>query len=61
LTLTEIPKEKIYFYQEDSQGLVEKADPDLREYGRQSHGEGFMVLHKTAKSLIEVSYTVQLY
>lgn len=27
------PKEKIYFYQEDSQGLVKKADPDLREYG----------------------------
>jgi hypothetical protein len=26
-------KEKIYFYQEDSRGLVEKADPDLREYG----------------------------
>jgi hypothetical protein len=27
------PKEKIYFYQEDSRGLVNKADPDLREYG----------------------------
>jgi LexA-binding, inner membrane-associated putative hydrolase len=27
------PKEKIYFYQEDSRGLVKKADPDLREYG----------------------------
>lgn len=27
------PKEKIYFYQEDSRGLVDKADPDLREYG----------------------------
>jgi hypothetical protein len=24
------PKEKIYFYQEDSRGLVDKADPDLR-------------------------------
>lgn len=27
------PNEKIYFYQEDSRGLVDKADPDLREYG----------------------------
>ena len=27
------PKEKIYFYQEDSRGLVDKADSDLREYG----------------------------
>jgi LexA-binding, inner membrane-associated putative hydrolase len=27
------PKENIYFYQEDSRGLIEKADPDLREYG----------------------------
>ena len=27
------PKEKVYLYQEDSRGLVEKADPDLREYG----------------------------
>ncbi|MGN6624821.1 MAG: metal-dependent hydrolase [Candidatus Nitrosocosmicus sp.] len=27
------PKEKIYFYQQDSKGLVDKADPDLREYG----------------------------
>ncbi len=27
------PKEKVYFYQEDSRGLVGKADPDLREYG----------------------------
>jgi LexA-binding, inner membrane-associated putative hydrolase len=27
------PKEKIYFYQEDSRGLIDKADPDLREYG----------------------------
>jgi LexA-binding, inner membrane-associated putative hydrolase len=27
------PKQKIYFYQEDARGLVEKADPDLREYG----------------------------
>src|SRR5262249_23071701 len=27
------PKEKVYFYQQDSRGLVEKADPDLREYG----------------------------
>lgn len=27
------PKEKVYFYQEDPKGLVEKADPDLREYG----------------------------
>jgi hypothetical protein len=27
------PKEKIYFFQEDPRGLVDKADPDLREYG----------------------------
>lgn len=27
------PKEKVYFYQEDPEGLVNKADPDLREYG----------------------------
>lgn len=27
------PKEKVYLYQEDSRGLVDKADPDLREYG----------------------------
>jgi hypothetical protein len=27
------PKEHVYFYQEDPKGLVNKADPDLREYG----------------------------
>ncbi len=27
------PNEKIYFYQEDSKGMVDKADPDLRVYG----------------------------
>ncbi len=27
------PKEQVYFYQQDPQGLVEKADPDLREPG----------------------------
>ena len=27
------PKEHIYFYQEDSKGLLENADPDLREPG----------------------------
>lgn len=27
------PKEKIYFHQQDSRGLVDMADPDLREYG----------------------------
>lgn len=27
------PKEKVYFYQQDPKGLVNKADPDLREYG----------------------------
>ena len=27
------PKEKIYFFQEDPRGLVDKADEDLREYG----------------------------
>lgn len=27
------PKEKAYFYQQDPKGLVNKADPDLREYG----------------------------
>lgn len=27
------PKERVYLYQEDPRGLVEKADPDLREYG----------------------------
>ena len=27
------PKEKVYFYQEDPRGLVDKADSDLREYG----------------------------
>ena len=26
-------KEKVYFYQQDPKGLVNKADPDLREYG----------------------------
>ncbi len=27
------PSEKVYFYQEDPKGLVNKADSDLREYG----------------------------
>ncbi len=27
------PQEQVYFYQQDPQGLVEKADPDLREPG----------------------------
>jgi hypothetical protein len=27
------PKEHVYFYQEDSKGLLENADPDLREVG----------------------------
>lgn len=27
------PKERVYFYQEDPKGLLEKADPDLREVG----------------------------
>ena len=28
------PKERVYFYQEDPKGLLENADPDLREVGK---------------------------